>query len=163
MYSVEKYFKGPRTSSYSSLCSILYMYMCECTERLLFPVSSQVRCTAADTSQPAGSRSGKRERGEGAGRGNQRAVLRRQVLRQNPPRPTSQVYEIKLDFHHSFDNSRGWCSQPVVPCTIHAFVSSFIYSLHLGSLECPRLIYCSSFVLINLKFYSFRLLMKIIF
>lgn len=70
------------------------------TECLLLPVSSQVCCTAADTSQSAGPSSGKRDRGEGAGRGNQRAVLRRQVLRQNPPRSTSQVYEIK-HFHRT--------------------------------------------------------------
>lgn len=118
----------------SSLFSLLCMYMCEYAEWLLFPVSSQVRCTAADTSQPAGPRSGKRERGEGAGRGNQRAVLRRQVFRQNPPRPTSQVYEIKLDPRLSLHNSQGWPSQPVVTwftlflhlCTIHALFLSLL-------------------------------------
>lgn len=83
--------------------SCLYSLYHECvayTECLLLPVSSQVCCTAADTSQSAGPSSGKRDRGEGAGRGNQRAVLRRQVLRQNPPRSTSQVYEIE-HFHRT--------------------------------------------------------------
>lgn len=96
MYREEKYFFEFATPVYS-----VYHHECVAyTECLFLPVSSQVCCTAADTSQSAGPSAGKRDRGEGAGRGNQRAILRRQVLRQNPPRSTSQVYEIK-HFHRT--------------------------------------------------------------
>lgn len=67
-------------------CAALFIVL---TEKVLVNVSLQVRHTAADASPYAGSCSGEGDGGEGAGGGNQRVVLRRQVLSKNPSRSTS--------------------------------------------------------------------------
>lgn len=58
----------------------------------------QVRHPAADSSPHAGPSAGEGDGGKGAGGGDQRVVLRRQVLRKDPSRSASQIYEIKLQF-----------------------------------------------------------------
>lgn len=85
------------------------------TEIVFLNASSQVCYPTADASPYAGPCSGKGDRGEGAGGGNQRAVLRRQVLCQNPSRSASQIYEIELEFFFLLyvpHNLLVCCSQP---------------------------------------------------
>lgn len=75
--------------------SIIQVVLKEVTGQCL--PSPQVCPAAADTSQSAGPSSGQRDCGQRAGRGNQRAVLRRQVLREDPPGSAAQVFEVKVD------------------------------------------------------------------
>lgn len=105
--------------------------------------SSQVCYPTADASPYAGPCSGKGDRGEGAGGGNQWAVLRRQVLCQNPSRSTSQIYEIELEFFFFFY---------MCPTTYWSAVLSLM-NVHVFVFFSEIPVCSSSSVLINLTFY----------